>query len=212
MTIITAQVIAFNPLYKLITKSNSAAILLSQLCFWNNVHGGETFWLIDRQTREQTALSRRTIQRAREILVNLGLIKTALRFSKKCKKNVIYYKVNIGRIKELAESYPQRKPKLSTTCANNDVDVRQSGAVDVRQSGRQIDHDQKITKISENFSVNKENKQNNYSNNYNNSYSQGSNVMTNHQAYRENFPSEIKPCAPSLAFEAIAKLRDTMKV
>ncbi len=71
--------IAFQPVYKRITGSATAAILLSQLMYWWAKVDGREFYKTDHEIMEETALSEKELRNAKEKLRVLPFIQMTLR-------------------------------------------------------------------------------------------------------------------------------------
>lgn len=66
--------IAYNPIYRHITGSTSAAILLSQLIYWDRVTAGDWFYKSAKEWEQETGLTVKEQDTARKRLVSLGFL------------------------------------------------------------------------------------------------------------------------------------------
>lgn len=80
INLLLQNVIAYHPIYKLITKNTNAAVLLSQLVYlrryWLEREGKKEFWATDLELMQATCCSQEEITNAKKLLKKLGFIKT----------------------------------------------------------------------------------------------------------------------------------------
>jgi len=80
INLLLQNVIAYHPVFKLITKNTNAAILLSQLVYlhryWLDREGKKEFWATDKELMQATCCSQEEITNAKKLLEKLGFIKT----------------------------------------------------------------------------------------------------------------------------------------
>lgn len=99
INLLLQHVIAYHPIYKLITKNTNAAVLLSQLIYlhryWLEKEGKREFWATDRELMQSTCCSQEEITNAEKLLEKLGFIKT----ERKGIPAKTYYTIYIEHIK-----------------------------------------------------------------------------------------------------------------
>lgn len=95
--------VSFYKNFKLITKSNSAAILLSHLVMLNSQYGNKEFYHTDEQIKDETALTRNELAGAKKVLCALGLIQTRKKKIKYYDQPVLHYLIQFDQIQILVD-------------------------------------------------------------------------------------------------------------
>ncbi len=93
--------ISFCKNFKLITQSNSSAILLSYLVMLNAQYGNREFYQTDEQIKYETALTENELRLAKNHLRKLGLIKTRKKKIEYYDQPVLHYLIQFDQIESL---------------------------------------------------------------------------------------------------------------
>ena len=104
------RIIAFHPLFVRLTNSLPAAIVLSQLFYWNEKFKGEKFCKTDVELLEETQLTTEQLKTTKQVLKNMSF----LSITREGKKASTHYKIEMDLfIQALNALYQHDSPKDS---------------------------------------------------------------------------------------------------